>query len=255
MNNLLRAEMYKLKRNKTFWALLISILGISTLLHYLIVIDWWMITGTPFEQVGLDEFNALATFIVPIFFNLIVSTLVGFFIATEFSQQSVIKTQVISGHKRSHIYLAKYVVVTFGALIVTIVIPLVSAIVISLLFGKVDILTMSNVAYLGKSYGLFTLQFLSFTAIVLIFAIVTEDSGRTIIFTLVLAIIMFILEKYVTNSFVQTLYEYTFFNQINVAFHNTMTSGEIAKSLIIGLIWLIVMLTLGVFIFKRKEIK
>ncbi len=255
MSNLLRAEIFKLNRNKTFWTLSLFIMVISTFMHFLIVTDWWVMTNSPFEYVGMSDFNALATFIVPLFFNVIVSTLAGFFIATEFSQHSVIKNQIVSGHKRSHIFLAKYIVFTIGSLLVTIVIPLVTAIVVSMIFGHAEFLSTANVEFLSKSYGLFTLPFLSFTLVVLIIAIVTEDSGRTIIFTLLLSAFMFVVEKLVTNSFIKSLYEYTFFYQFTVAFNPALTGKELTQSIIISTVSFIVLIILGKFIFKRKEIK
>src|SRR5690625_5114121 len=91
MNKLLRAETYKLKRNKTFWVLLITMIGLSSFLHYLIVSDWWFMSGTPFDQAGLSELNALSVFMTPLYFNFVVSTLAGYYISVEFSQTRVIK--------------------------------------------------------------------------------------------------------------------------------------------------------------------
>ena len=90
MSNLVKAELYKLRRNKTFLVLMFGIIGLSTLFHFLIVTDWWFMTGTPFELANLSELNALIFFTVPLFFNFFVSTLAGFFIATVFSQNSIL---------------------------------------------------------------------------------------------------------------------------------------------------------------------
>lgn len=255
MSNLMRAEFYKLFRNKTFWVLIVSLTGLCTLMHHLIITDWWMMTGTPFEVAGLRELNALAVLIVPLFFNLIVSTLAGFYIANEFSQSGVIKNQIITGHKRTHIFLAKFLSLSFGAFIVAVVIPLITALGLVMLHGMGDILALSNFLYLGRAYSLFTLQFLCLTAIVLLIAVVTEDSGKTIIFTLLLSVGMFIIEKFVSKPFITMLYEHTFFYQFSEAFKWELTSGEIVKSILIGLISLVAILLCGMLVFKKKEIK
>lgn len=255
MSNLVKAELYKLRRNKTFLVLMFGIIGLSTLFHFLIVTDWWFMTGTPFELANLSELNALIFFTVPLFFNFFVSTLAGFFIATEFSQNSIIKNQLISGNKRAQIFISKYFVFTVGALITTIIIPLVSAIIVVNIVGLNDVFTTSNLLYLGKSYGLFMIHFFSFTAIVLLFAIITEDSGKTILFTLLLSAGMFTIEKLVTNEFVITIYENTLFYQISVAFKYSMTNGEILKSIVIGIISFIFFMLLGIFMFHKKEVK
>lgn len=253
--NLIKAELYKIQRNKTFWVLVGTITGLSALLHFLIIIDWWQLTGTSFDNAGLSEFNALSTFTLPLFFNLIVSTLAGFYISIEFSHHNVIKNQIISGNKRSHIFMAKFFVFTLGAFVVTILIPLVTALILVMLFGHGELLTLSNLIYLGRAFSLFTLQFLSFTAIVLVIAFVTEDSGKTILFTLLLSIVMFIIEKFVTYPFINMLYENTIFHQFSKVFTFHMTNGELIKSILIALVSIIMIMLGGVFLFNRKEIK
>lgn len=255
MHNLLRTEMYKLNRNRTFWGLLFFITSISTFMHYLIVTDWWVMTSSPFELVGLSDLNALSTFIVPLFFNVIISTLAGFFIATEFSGQSAIKNQIVSGHKRRNIFLAKYTVFTLGSIIVTIVIPLVTAIIVSFIFGEADAFTIEKFDYLFQSYSLFTLQFLCFTAVVAIIAIMTEDSGRTVIFTLLLSALMFVIEKFVTKLWIKDLYEYTFFYQFTLAFQPNLPMADIIKSIVIGSVSFILLIVSGILLFQRKEIR
>ncbi len=255
MTNLIRAELFKLQRNNTFWVLIGTITGLSVLLHCLIIMDWWLLSGTEFDKAGLSELNALSSFTIPLFFSLIVSALAGFYISTEFSQSGVIKNQMLSGNKRTHIFIAKFLVFSLGSFIVTIVIPLLTAIILVILFGYGDILTLSNLMYLGRAFSLFTLQFLCFTAIVLLIAIATEDSGKTIIFTLLLSIVMFVIEKLITAPFIKILYENTFFYRFSEVLKYTMTSGEIIKSILIGVVSLMVILLCGVFMINRKEIK
>jgi len=255
MINLMKAEAYKLSRNKSFWVLIVSITGFSALLHLLIMMDWWLISGTVLDEVGLSEMNALNSFTIPLVFNLLVSTLAGFYISTEFTQSGVIKNQMMSGNKRTYIFMAKYLVFTFGSLIITLLIPLITAIIVVILFGQGEILTLTNLMYLGRAFSLFALQFLSFTAIVLLIAIVTEDSGKTILFTLLLSIVMFAIEKLITAPFINMLYENTIFYQFSDVFKVTMTDGEIMKSILIGVVSLLVILLCGMFIINRKEIK
>lgn len=254
MTNLMKAEVFKLTRNTTFWILIGTVTGLSILLHCLVIMRWWLLSGTTFDQAGLSEFNALSLFTMPLYFNLIVSTLAGFYISTEFSQNGVIKNQMMSGNKRTNIFMAKYFVFSLGSFLVTILIPLVTAIIVVLLFGQGDVLNLTSLTYLGRAYSLFTLQFLSFTAIVLLFAIVTEDSGKTIIFSLLLSIMMFVIEKLITAPFIKILYENTFFYQFSEVFKNTMTNSEVIQSILIGGVSLIIILVGGILIFNRKEI-
>ncbi|GAB2549030.1 ABC transporter permease [Gracilibacillus alcaliphilus] len=255
MNNLIRVEFFKLQRNKACWILIGTVIGISTLFHYLIITDWWMMRNTPFDSIHLSELNGLFAFTVPIFFNLIVSTLAAFYISTEFSPSGVIKNQIISGNKRTQIYLAKFFVFSLGSIFVTIVIPLVTVAVLVILFGRGDIFDFTNMIYLGRAYGLFTLQFLGYTAIILLLSIITNDSGKTIIFSILFTIVMYVMEKLAKPAFLEVIYENSIFYQFMEVFKYTMTSGEIIKSILIGAVSTIIITLCGIFIFNRKEIK
>ncbi|RKQ34657.1 ABC transporter permease [Oceanobacillus halophilus] len=255
MTNLLRVELYKLKRNKSFWVIIAMTTGLSTLLHYLVVIDWWTMSGTVFNEAGLSELNALSPFTTLLFFNLIVSSLAGFFISVEFSSSGVIKNQVISGNKRSHIFLAKFLVFSLGAIIVTILIPVIIGILLVILFGHGDIINTSNLLYLGRAYFLFILPFLGYTGLITVLAMITEDSGKTIIFSILFSIIMFAIEKFPKPLLIETVFEHSIFYQFSEVFKHTMTNGEIIKSLLIGAISLMIIILCGIFMMNRKEIK
>lgn len=255
MINLIRAEIFKLTSNKTFWVLTISIVVLSSLLHFLVITNWWMMTGTPFELIGLSEWNALSPFITPLFFNVIISTLAAFYISTEFSKSGVMKNQVMTGHKRSHIFIAKYLIYSIGSIITTILIPLLTAMIMVFLLENGEIFNQDNISYIARAFSLFSLHFVCFTAIVFIITILTEDSGKTILFTLLLAILMFIVEKFVTSDVVKQLYEYTFFHQFTNVFNPFISSGDIVKSLVIGVVSLIMIISFGIIAFNRKEIK
>jgi ABC-2 type transport system permease protein len=251
--NLIKAEFYKLHRNKTFWVVTGTITSLSTLLHLLIIIDWWLLSGTEFDQTGLSELNALSPFTLPLFFNLIVSTLAGYYISIEFSQSGVIKNQLLSGNKRSQIYMTKLLVFSFASIFVAVVIPVLTAIIMVNLFGYGEIFSPSALMYLGRAYSLFTLQFLCFTSIVLLIAVVTEDSGKTILFTLFLSIIMFAIEKLTAAPMIRFLYEHTFFYQFSEVFKVSMTNSEIVTSLLIGAVAFTVITSGGIYLFNRKE--
>lgn len=255
MNNQIRAELYKLQRNMPFWVLLLTMTGLSALCSFLVITDWWMMDVTAFDRAGVSEMNALITFTAPLMFNLFVSTLAGFYISVEYSQTGAIKNQIISGSKRSHIFIAKYLVYTLGSIVVTILIPLVTTIVELLLMGYGDILTSSSLLYLGRAFGLFALQLLGYTAIILLIAIAAEDSGKTIIFSIVFSILLFAADKLPKSPFIETIYENTIFHQFSDVFKYSMTTGEILKSILIALITVIIVIGFGIYRFNKKEIK
>lgn len=255
MTNLIRAELFKLKRNRSFWVIAVIVTGVSLLLHYLVIIDWWMMENTNFAHVNLGKFNALLPFTTLLFFNLIVSALAGFFISIEFSASGVIKNEVISGNKRSHIFLAKFIVFSLGAVLITVIIPLLLGILLVVLFGHGELLNSDAISYLGRAFGLFILPFLGYVALMTLFAMITEDSGKTIIFSILFTIVMFAIEKFSLPTVIEVLYEYSIFHQLSQVFSPVMTSGQMVTSLFVSMISLIIFVIVGMMIFNRKEIK
>lgn len=254
MNNLLQAEIFKLRHSKSFWAILIISSGLSSLMHYLVITEWWMLTNTPFEAAGIAEMNALSMFIVPLFFNLMTGTLAAFYISTEFGSSGVIKNQIISGKSRGLIYLAKYLVFTSASIIITVIIPAGTGILLNLVLNG-GIFDGESMMYLLKAFGLFTLQMAGYTAIIVLIAVLTEDSGRTIIFTIVFTLIMFVIEKMPMSDIITGIYDYSVFRQFSIVMSPEMTSGDIVTAVMVGVVSTAVMLFIGMYVFSKKEIK
>src|SRR5699024_3609848 len=118
MTILIKAETYKILRNKTFWGLIVSITGFSALLHLLVILYWCLVSGTSFDLTALSDMNAVNSFTMPLVFKLIVSNLASFYIAKEFSLSGVIKNQIMNGNIRTHIFMSKYLVFSLGSIIV-----------------------------------------------------------------------------------------------------------------------------------------
>lgn len=254
MNNLLQAEIFKLRHSKSFWAILIISSGLSSLMHYLVITEWWMLTNTPFEAAGIAEMNALSMFIVPLFFNLMTGTLAAFYISTEFGSSGVIKNQIISGKSRGLIYLAKYLVFTSASIIITVIIPAGTGILLNLVLNG-GIFDGESMMYLLKAFGLFTLQMAGYTAIIVLIAVLTEDSGRTIIFTIVFTLIMFVIEKMPMSDIITGIYDYSVFRQFSIVMSPEMTSGQVVTAILVGIISTVLMLLIGISVFSKKEIK
>lgn len=255
MNNLVIAEMFKLRKNKSFWMILSISTGLSALMHYLIIIDWWMMSGTSFNAVGLGDMNALSMFFVPMYFNLMIGTLAAFFISTEFGSRGVIKNQIISGRHRSMIYISKYIVFTAGSVIIGVLIPLFTGLLLNVFTGNLEIFNGENTIYLIRTHLLFTLQYAGFTAMITLLAVLTEDSGKTIIFSVLFTILMFVVDKMPVFNIIEIIYDYSIFQQFNLVLAPTMSAGGIAEAVIVGILTVTVMLAAGCMIFGRKEIK
>ena len=154
-----------------------------------------------------------------------------------------------------HIFLAKFIVLSLGAVIIVIVIPLVTGLISAGFSSGGNLFTESGLIYLSRAYGLYFLHFLCFTATVLLIAVITGEIGKTILFTLILSAVMFAFEKLVTVSRIRFLYEHTYFFQLDVAFNQFLSAGDLLKSIFIGILSLLLLLYCGITVFQRKEIQ
>jgi ABC-2 type transport system permease protein len=229
MINLIKAELFKLKRNHTFLVLIGVIAAFYGLGNYLVIIDWWNMS-TGFNDIGLKEFNALEMMKLPMIFNLGISTLAGFFINCEYTN-GTIKNQVLSGNKRSNIYLSKLIVFSLGVVVISVILPVVTAILEIILLGHSEIYTPSAVTYLIRSFSLYTIIIIAYSAIIMFIASLTRESGKTIIITIVMTIILFVVEEMLVIKYeiVRVIYENSIFYQIYQAFNPVITANEITK--------------------------
>ena len=255
MLNMIQAEMFKLRLNKSFWVILLTSLVLSAVMHYLAITEWWQVYNTPFDAAGLSEMNGLSMFMAPLFFNLMIGTLAAFYISTDFGPSGVIKNQIISGKNRKLIYFAKYIVYSAAAVVIAVLIPAVTGIILNIIMGNGGIFTFETITYLLGAYSLFSLQLLGYTAIISLLAIITEDSGKTIIFSILFTIVMYIVEKMPKSGIIERIYEYSIFQQFNQVLFPELGIESIMTGLAAGLITMAVLLFIGMIVFSKKEIK
>ena len=255
MLNMIQAEMFKLRLNKSFWVILLTSLVLSAVMHYLAITEWWRVYNTPFDAAGLSEMNGLSMFMAPLFFNLMIGTLAAFYISTDFGPSGVIKNQIISGKNRKLIYFAKYIVYSAAAVVIAVLIPAVTGIILNIIMGNGGIFTFETITYLLGAYSLFSLQLLGYTAIISLLAIITEDSGKTIIFSILFTIVMYIVEKMPKSGIIERIYEYSIFQQFNQVLFPELGIESIMTGLAVGLITMAVLLFIGMIVFSKKEIK
>lgn len=255
MLNMIQAEMFKLRLNKSFWVILLTSLVLSAVMHYLAITEWWQVYNTPFDAAGLSEMNGLSMFMAPLFFNLMIGTLAAFYISADFGPSGVIKNQIISGKNRKLIYFAKYIVYSAAAVVIAVLIPAVTGIILNIIMGNGGIFTFETITYLLGAYSLFSLQLLGYTAIISLLAIITEDSGKTIIFSILFTIVMYIVEKMPKSGIIERIYEYSIFQQFNQVLFPELGIESIMTGLAVGLITMAVLLFIGMIVFSKKEIK
>ncbi|MFD2881708.1 ABC transporter permease [Paenibacillus rhizoplanae] len=131
MYNLIRAELFKLRKDRSFLVLLLIIALLSLAYPLLYYVD--NKTGGKPQFTGAEfliKFVASNGYVI----KFSVAALAGFFIASEYTT-GVMKSVASSGNDRGRLYTAKLIGFSAGAMVISLIFPLVSLIEVSMISG------------------------------------------------------------------------------------------------------------------------
>jgi ABC-2 type transport system permease protein len=250
MGNLIKFEIYKLFRDRSLWTLL-SILG-------LLAIFWPIfqyIDNGPDSTTGMEIYlNALGgdNYIV----KLAPCILAGFFISSEYST-GVMKSMTASGNSRERIFSAKFFAFSLGTMLITLVYPIFSIGTGTLLFGFGDLPNVQDLQYILRTLGLFMLYGVAFASIMTLIGFLFTDSGKTIgsllIFFILFDSILYVLSMKFTV--LKPVFNYSVFKLFIDASKMSLENGELLKLVLVPMITIFCFISIGMFIFRKKEIK
>ncbi|QMV41164.1 ABC transporter permease [Cohnella cholangitidis] len=253
MYNLIKAELFKLRKDRAFRMLMLILAAFSLaypLLYYFDNISDGdpQITGAEF----LFDFIAGNAYVI----KFGVAVLAGFFIANEYST-GVMKTIASSGNERARIFVAKLIGFTIGAMAISLVFPIVSTIEVSLLSGFGHLPEGGSAFFIPRSLGLTLLYAAGYASIGALFTSVLTDSGKTIGFSMIFFLMIdSVLAGLGTKiPFFTTLYDYSIFKMIGDIGKISIDSGDLPALLLVPLLTFAVSGLLGILVYRRKEIK
>ena len=248
MGNLIKAELFKLRKDRSFWTLTLILMGIAILYPLLIVFDGdgAHTKVNEFYMYNIIGTNNYVTRLVP-------CILAGFFISSEFSMGTM-KSIVASGNNRIRIYFAKLIVFTIGAVSVSLILPLFMTAASAFYF---DFNSMPEITYFFRTVGLIALYAAALAAIMALFAKIFTDSGKTIGFLLIFFIlidsILFALSA--KFSWFEPVFNYSVFKLLADFSQLSLSSSELLKLVIVPFVTFIVFGLIGGLVFQKKEIK
>lgn len=265
----MKAELFKLRKTKAFWVLIITMtlfgLGFSVLLYlaskniiYLSLEDNFLI-GPPdsdetFSTSGI-EILQMSLIKNPILLTLLAGILAGFFISNDYVT-GVMKNVLITGKGRNQVYIAKLITFSVGVIIIVLIYPIISTTSATIFYGFGEINEPSAVLYIGRVLGLYLLQLIAFSSILMFIAILSEENGKTIAISFSLIFVVYFSFIFLSNSFssIQKTYEHTVLYQLYEVYKVNITSTEVIKSAIIALMTCMVLSFVGNALFLRKDI-
>ena len=292
MLRLVKAELFKLFKNRTFKVLCIVsiVLSILTFIMTTSVFDKMlkesisnmsqedakqmeqMLDSSGGEQIvvpgslGLhlnakDIFNPTVSEVFHSSFGaglteILIGILVAAFLAKEYSQ-GTIKNILAYGKSRTEFYLAKFITISIAIAVILACLVLVSTIGSGIINGWGEPFEASQLLNMIETFFLAVLSNASIASILMIIAIKVKSNGATIgitagIFVIFPSIISFI---YGLNKVFDKIYEITPFYNNQLAVSIYASNGDLIKSLIISVVTIIIALFVGIQIFKKQDIK
>lgn len=253
MINLIRVEFFKLRKNRSYWVLLIALAVLSMAYPLLYYFDHRSSGEAQFTgAVFLTTFVASNAYLI----KFGVAMLAGFFICNEYAT-GVMKTIASSGHTRGRLFIAKLCGFTGGAFLVSLAFPVVSTITVSGLAGFGHLPAGSTAFLLVRIIGLTLLYAAAYAAIAALFAVVLTDSGKTIGASLAFFLLADVALAGIGSKvpFMAKVYDYSIFKQIGDIGKPVIEHGEWPSLVLVPLVTLAVCALLGVLAFRRKDIK
>jgi len=249
MGNLMRTEWYKLKKDRSFRFLTWMLLA-AAVLFPLIEFD----NGAAGLPAVKDYYRESILGPHANIVKLIPSILAGFFITSEYSMGTM-KSIVSSGKSRLQVYSAKLIVFSIGAVIISLLLPIVMTGASAVYFGFDS---MPRITYYFQTIGLIILYAAAFASIMAIFSILFTDSGKTIGFLLMffifadwplqmLAAKVPVFEPILNHSVFKLIYD--------ISIVDSLKRGDMVFLVVIPILTFLLFWVIGVFIFQRKEIK
>ncbi|WP_312476291.1 ABC transporter permease [Neobacillus sp.] len=249
MSSLVKSELFKLRKDRSFWTLVIVLIAAAVsypLLVFFVLKVQSVSVKELFGSVALEGANSYIVKFVP-------CILAGFFISSEYSIGTM-KSIGASGNSRIRIYFAKLMVFSFGAVIISLTFPIVMAAVGTIFYGFND---MPGLDYIVQTVGLTILYALAFASIMALAAIILTDSGKTIGF-LILFFSLFDTILYTLSqrfTLIETIYNYSVFRLFLDISKFNLGNGALLKLLLVPIITFIIFGLIGSFVFQRKEIQ
>lgn len=253
MYNLIKVEFYKLRKNRSFWTLLLALAALSIVYPLLYYFDY-KTSGEP--QIKGAEF--LFHFISgnAYVIKLAVAVLAGFFISNEYSS-GVMKTIASSGNTRGRLFTAKLIGFSVGTMALSLVFPFVSTVTVTLLSGFGELPEGNTLLFILRVLGLTLLYATGFAAIGSLFTVILTDSGKTIGFTMIFFLIIDTALASLGSKidFFKTLYDYSIFKLIGEIGTPVISNSDLPTLLLAPLLTFAIAGFLGVLVYRRKEIK
>jgi ABC-2 type transport system permease protein len=264
MLNLLRSDFYRLFRSRAFYICTL----VAIFLHAIgIFVMKWSITmvsnmntqveGVPLTLPYKDGLSYGLSALSDGNVHLLIAIFISVFITAEFTHGTM-KNVVSKGFQRLQIYLSKFVTMITAAFLMICAMVIISTICGTIVIGSFGSFTGTMV---GLSLSIIGVEFLlhaALTAMFILVAMVVRSSGGVIAINILgmsLAPAIYSLIEYIFKNKFQ-FSKYGLLKNIQFYYLNTTATGEdFIRSILVGLVFLAASTAIGIFAFKKMDVK
>lgn len=259
MLNLLRSDLYRFIRSKSFY--ICTVISIALFVINALALKWTStLSGSQTEVItnmipsggmeyGISVFSGNALMLLGI--------IVGIFVAAEFSHGTM-KNVVSKGFLKWKIYLAKFISVLLATYFVLFITMVAGVLAASFLFGGLGDFTGAFVAEMFKIIGIEMLLYVAMTSFFLMVSMVVRNLGGVmaivIIWPALVEPLLFQLLQLVSKNKIH-FSDYSLVNNISLYKNVPVIGGDYLRSTIVALVYLVLTLGAGIYLFQKSDIK
>lgn len=253
--NIIKSELYKLKKSKPFWVCLLVCVFMAVLLPFALLQG--VNSGDPdFQGLSLSAVEVLCfSFGMPIL-TMIASIFTSIFVSGEF-HNGTMKNYVSKGMNRGKLFLSKFGVSAFAVTLMAIVyIP--ANLIAGTVFLGFDPNGVFNIATFVFMILAVWLLMMAYTAVFTAVGMTLRSSGASIGVNICLVSIFPTLLSAIDFIFSSLGFSVSkWWIDANISAVATMTpeSGAVLTGVIVGAIWLLIGIVGGTALFQREDIK
>lgn len=251
MLNLLRADLYRLRRSKAFFICL----GLLAAIVSYIIGDFSSSAHIK-EQLSPSTFHwiymlfqekAFLPYFMPVFQAIFITML----ITNEYST-GTIKDPVSLGFPRTKIYLSKLMIVSLGSLVMMLVAIFFTSVTSIIVFGIYGSFTMNDLLLLFRMLFIQGLLYTAYGSVFLMIAFLIKNIGGTMAFSIFFSLILGSLGSIIGNGPIGRVLLFMNFTPTAVPHPQV---EDIWIAIVVAFSYLILCSSLGGFTFKKQDVK
>lgn len=243
MKNLIKFNAERLKKDKFFYVLILSVTLLSILSGFQDTVQGNISSG----------YEGFIKSYSDIFMSFFIAVYCGYFIGSDFSSK-IIQRQISSGISRKDIVISKLIVLMIASFIIVNLYPIIVGIMGSLKYGFLPIKDYNNILEIVRILIISNLCFMSLTSIYSLLGFATQSIGKTIGISLAIPVVISMLQGIIPIEFIKKSITFFPLSQIkNVIINKNFIDGTLRPTTI-SLIVFFIMITITILIFRKSDI-